>query len=218
LIKRKAKNLNTWTHDRLLEDLAIAKDGIPFINVCLGQSWDDYGKNAQRADLVVCRLSYKRFTLSVYEVKASRSDFLSDIRSGKYKGYLKHCHRFYFAIAKGIADISEIPEKAGLVIRNEKGWHTRKQSYIFNNDIDKDILLSLIFAKQRRGTRQRRIDDVQDISARPYYRSDRENRIKACRVLGKKMGLLHESAVRFGGLEKAIRFLDSDLNKNKRFI
>ena len=51
-----------------------------------------------RADLVIIRPSYKRFCVSVFEVKVSRADFLSDIRSEKWRGYLPHCNRFYFAL------------------------------------------------------------------------------------------------------------------------
>ena len=31
-----------WKHDELADDLAIAKGGIPFLNVCLGSDWENY--------------------------------------------------------------------------------------------------------------------------------------------------------------------------------
>lgn len=199
--------MHDWKHDDLAEDLAVAKGGIPYLNVCLGSTWT--GKNkTPRADLLVCRPSYKKFLITIYEVKLTRSDFLSDIRTGKWEHYLAHCDRFYFAVKKGIADKSEIPDCVGLVVRGEKGWHTAKASTKLNTEIHEDTLKSLIFAKQRRSYREKRLDDVQDMESNQYYRrQDFSGRLKASRVLGKNWGALHESAMNFGGLEKATSFL-----------
>jgi hypothetical protein len=196
------------THDQLAEDLAIAKGGIPFLNACLGSVFKK--SKTARADLVVCTPSYTRFCLSVYEVKVTRADFLSDIRSCKWRDYLPHCHRFYFAVAKGVADKSDIPDEAGLVVRGPKGWHTAVAAPKRTLDIPRETMLALVFAKQRRSAREKRLDDVIDMSrGHEYMRHDFGGRIKAARVLGNQMGKLHEAAMRAGGLEKATKILEA---------
>ncbi len=102
-------NRKTWQHNDLAEDLAIAK-GSFFLDVPLGSVWfAPYGEGVPRADLVEIKPSYTRFCVSIYEVKVSRADFLSDIKSGKWRGYLPHCHRIYFATPAGLVDKKEIP-------------------------------------------------------------------------------------------------------------
>ncbi len=196
-----------WKHDELAEDLAIAKGGIPFLNACLGSGWDnDFSLKTPLADLVVCRPSYQKFCISIYEVKVTRADFLSDTRSEKWRDYLPHCNRFYFAVCKGVLEIADIPDKAGLIVRNSKGWHTLKTPPDLGNDIPAGTMKSLIFAKQRRSARERRLDDVKGMSDR-LSRTDFGGRLKAARVLGKEFGKLHEAAMKFGGVKKSIECL-----------
>lgn len=61
-----------------------------------------------------------------WEVKVSRSDFLSDIRSAKYERYLPHCRKLYFATPAGLLSKDEIPEGMGLTVRGDNGWHVVK--------------------------------------------------------------------------------------------
>jgi hypothetical protein len=199
-----------WKHDDLADDLAIAKGGIPYLNVCLGSPWLNGRKQkTPRADLVVCKPSYQRFCLSIYEIKVTRADFLSDIRSGKWRDYLPHCDRFYFAVCKGVLQKSDIPNDAGLVVRGNKGWSTIKSAPVFKNGIPIDTMKSLIFAKQRRSAREKRLDDVQNMK-RNYSRRDYLGRLKAARVLGDEFGKLHEAAMRLGGLDKAFVVLNKE--------
>lgn len=105
-------------HDALLENLAQAK-GTIFKNPCLGspvlasmtgelikigKGWGYKRNGVPRADIVTIMPSYTRFLITIYEVKSNRADFLSEIKSGKWKKYLPHCHRFYFAMPKGIRE------------------------------------------------------------------------------------------------------------------
>lgn len=198
-----------WKHDELADDLAISKGGIPFLNVCLGSPWLNGRKQkTPRADLVVCRPSYRRFCLSIYEVKVSRSDFLSDIRSGKWKEYLKHCNRFYFAVSSGVLQKKDLPDDAGLITRGPNGWSTSKAAPELNTEIPIDTLKSIIFARQRRSAREKRLDDIVNMGS-PFSRKDYMGRLKAARVLGNEFGILHEEAMRIGGVGKAIDLLKS---------
>lgn len=65
-----------------------------------------------RLDLWVMTRSWKHPTLTGYEVKVSRGDFLGD---QKWPGYLPLCNQLYFACPAGLLDPAEIPEQCGLV-------------------------------------------------------------------------------------------------------
>ena len=72
----------------------------------------------QQAQIDVLRLQipYNGSTprITGYEVKVSRSDFLSDVRSGKWEKYLAWCHRLYFVFPMGFSVASgEIPKGVG---------------------------------------------------------------------------------------------------------
>lgn len=53
-----------------------------------------------------------------YEVKVSRSDFLSD---NKWHLYLPYCSHFNFVVPAGLIDPSEVPEQAGLIYASATG-------------------------------------------------------------------------------------------------
>jgi len=112
--------IKSWRHNELAEDLANIK-GTNFLDVPLGSVWLE---RPQRADVVEVKPSYTRFCVSIYEIKVSRADFHSDIRTEKWKGYLEHCHRFYFTLPSGLVKKREVPEGAGLIVRGETGWST----------------------------------------------------------------------------------------------
>lgn len=196
----------TWQHDKLAEDLALAIGPTPFLNVHLGSLYmdsyinkgnmrtnlsdelrkevRDLNRTPQRADVIKIAYSYTQFSVAIYEIKISRADFLSDIRSGKWRGYLDHCHRFYFAVAQGIAKKEEIPEEAGLIVRGPKGWSTVKASEPREVDIPKISLMSMLFARQRLPLRYRNVDRV--ISARgDYFRYGGNDKI--VKVFGKEL-------------------------------
>lgn len=135
-----------WTHNKLAKDLSLVK-GTIFINVPLGSIW--LTPQIQIADVIVVRPSYTRFCVDIFEVKSSRTDFLKELRSGKWKKNLKHCHRFYFAITAGIAEKEEIPKEAGLLVRGKNGWATTKRATNRNVEIPIATFLSMLFYKQK---------------------------------------------------------------------
>lgn len=171
-------------HDELAEDLAAAIGLMPFMNVPLGSVFlANWGEAPARADVVGIKPSYNRFCLSVYEVKISRADFLSDIRSEKWKLYLPHCHRFYFAMPKGIAAIDEIPDPAGLYVKGPKGWSVTKAATKLDSQISEEVLKALIFSKTRVPARLRRRAEVNQLLQYHRYREDQKRR----KLFGKKM-------------------------------
>lgn len=191
---------HVWKHDKLAEDLALAKGSTPFLNVPLGSVWLQQSRNhsaametalkgdgdfyearkklksAQLADVIIIKPSYTRFCVTIFEIKISRADFLSDIRSGKWRGYLDHCHRFYFAVAQGVATKDDIPPEAGLIVRGPKGWQVQRGAPVLDTEIPHETLLSMLFSKQRESLRERNRDRI--IYAFRHY-GTQQDKVKA---------------------------------------
>ena len=146
--------MNSWTHEQLLQDLKQAKR-LFYRDVPLGSVWAGiYAKRAggngtQIADLLDFKPSYTQFCMSIFEVKASRSDFRSDIRTDKWRGYLPSCHRFYFACPSGMVKKDEVPDEAGLWSRGPKGWSCIKRSPVRDITLPADLLMAMIFLRPR---------------------------------------------------------------------
>lgn len=187
--------MSVWTHDRLAEDLALHL-GTPWRQVPLGSVWLE---RAQLADVVTIKPSYTRFCLHIYEIKVSRSDFLGDIRRDKWRGYLNHCHRLYFATPVGMVEKDEIPEDAGWIVRGPKGWQVRKAAPSRGIEIPTNTLLSMLFMKGRTTVRQRNLDVALGNTSSPC---DWWGKKRQARHLGKHIAKLLQ--------------LEEDLEKEKR--
>ena len=101
--------------------------------------------NNCRADIVDIRQTIQNIHIHIYEIKASRSDFLSDLKSLKHMKYLKHCNRLSFAVNEGVAEYHDIPNLFGLVIRNKNGWKTVKVAKKLQDEISFETLKTLLF-------------------------------------------------------------------------
>lgn len=170
--------MKVWQHNELAENLADIK-GTNYLDVPLGSVWLE---KPQRADVVEIKPSYTRFCVSIYEIKISRADFLSDIRSEKWKGYLEHCHRFYFAVPSGMVKKEEIPKEAGLIVRGETGWTTVKAANNRYGEIPYTTLLSLLFMRQRINHSKRNREAIAEFLTVSY------NRQKMYKKLGHEVG------------------------------
>lgn len=69
---------------------------------------------------------YATKDLRAYEVKLTKQCFLQDIGQNKWHKYLNVFHRVYFAAPEGVLKKDDIPKDAGLIVRNENGWHVTK--------------------------------------------------------------------------------------------
>ncbi|TCL74206.1 hypothetical protein EDC14_1004144 [Hydrogenispora ethanolica] len=170
--------MKSWKHNELAEDLGNVKQ-TNFLDIPLGSVTMEF--NTQRADVLEVKPSYTRFCVSIYEVKISRADFQSDVRSGKWRGYLDHCHRFYFAVPAGMVEKQEVPPEAGLIVRGETGWSTLKAAKPRNIEIPYTTLLSLIFARQR--------INHSGLARERLYKLERYNQTKSFyKALGQRLG------------------------------
>jgi hypothetical protein len=112
------RTARSWAHDELAADLMDARH-------CAGEiAIEKLGLYAGVVDVAAMRISWTKPRLTAYEVKISRADFLSDIRSGKWRKYLVSVERLYFAVPKGLVDLREVPSECGLTVRGARGWYT----------------------------------------------------------------------------------------------
>lgn len=81
------------------------------------------GQRDARVDVLGIKISYWRGpTIRIYEVKASRADFLRDTGAQKYLEYWPLCHQLYFACEAGLLKKADLPEGCGLIVRGAAGW------------------------------------------------------------------------------------------------
>lgn len=70
----------------------------------------------QRADVWVMTPHLRsRNSVYIYECKISRMDYWRDVKAGKFEAYMDACHRFYFAVPKGLISVKELPTGVGLI-------------------------------------------------------------------------------------------------------
>lgn len=98
-----------------------------------------------RADVVQIRPSYDSFCVIIYDIKRTRADLLSSLRTRKWEKYLEHCNLFYFACVKGIFKKGEIPEGVGLVVRGDNGWYTPTAAQYRDVEIPRETMKSIMF-------------------------------------------------------------------------
>lgn len=96
------------------------------------------------ADVLAVRKSFTNPNFIIYEVKVTRSDFLSDVNQGKYRRYFPDCCQLYFAAPAGLIKKEELPEGTGLIVRGENGWHVTKAAPRREHNPDPELLLKLL--------------------------------------------------------------------------
>lgn len=96
-----------------------------------------------KIDALAMKISWTNFTITGYEVKVARSDFLRD---EKWRAYLPMCNQLYFAAAPGVCDLSEVPEVCGLVTVTQKGaLRTVRKAPWRNIDPPVEMFMYLMF-------------------------------------------------------------------------
>ncbi|MGE5629485.1 MAG: MmcB family DNA repair protein [Caulobacteraceae bacterium] len=97
---------------------------------------------------------YATKDLRAYEVKLTKQCFLQDIRSNKWHKYLNVFHRVYFAVPEGVIKKDEVPKEAGLIVRNQNGWHVVKAAKGHRPEL---LNADAVFALLYRGYEQDRV-------------------------------------------------------------
>jgi hypothetical protein len=109
-------------------------------------------------------------TIIGYEIKVTRSDFLSD---NKYPHYMETCNRFYFVVPKGLIKKDEVPRNVGIIEYNNGKLRQIKHAIYEKREISTDMLLHCIFFKvhqyNRGKSRKELFEDVKvKVESREY--------------------------------------------------
>lgn len=148
--KRKPPEHNGWTHSGLILDLCSTLEQANDYICNEVYAGSRFLEKRPVPDVLRVRMSYTRPDFSIYEIKVSRADFMSDIRSDKWKTYLPYCSRFYFATpATGVTTIDDIPFVAGWMVRGPNGWRTAKTPKIRDFEPDFHYALALLISEQK---------------------------------------------------------------------
>jgi hypothetical protein len=148
-----------WKNERELQD-----DLADYLRQCEFMTFTEvqipsceYG----RVDVIAVKpRMYATKDLRAYEVKLTKQVFDKDIKENKWRKYMNVFHRVYFAAPEGVLKKSDIPDEAGLIIRNENGWHVVKAAK-FNNPekLDVNSILALLYHGYEESRVARRLRD-----------------------------------------------------------
>lgn len=208
-------------HDEVAADLAQSIGPSPFLGVPLGSIWLGQTHDYERpglADVMTIKPSYTKFCLSIYEVKVTRSDFLSDIRAEKWKRYLPHCHRFYFATLPNLVSKADIPPEAGWIVKGPNSWTYRKAAPARDISIPEHTMLSLLFSKQRdpRGFQLGKLRDAE------WEIKNRKQNADMAKIVGKEVAQAYADRYtlkdRIYRLDEQISQMDEYLEQMRAFI
>ena len=144
---------NTLNHKELIIDFAetfSVWDNVIFVEVKMGSTHLEGG--VPIPDLFVMKKSFTKPNIRIYDIKATTSDLMGDIRDNKFEKYLPYCDRFYFACGPDVKVNKEDVKrhKVGLVKRGKNGWRTIVSAP--RNDrkpLDEWIFLSLLMYMER---------------------------------------------------------------------
>lgn len=153
------------THSELVEllvedQLTSSALRVVWAGTAIGSRWLEGGK-VPVPDVLTMKKSYTKPDVTIFEVKASRSDFRADVGKGKYRRYLDVCTRLLFAAPKGLLKREEIPEGVGLIVYNadKKTWATVVAGRRRECDLDRLCWQSLLFANAAQQREERRLRD-----------------------------------------------------------
>lgn len=145
-----------------------------------------------KIDALAIKMSWTNFTITGYEVKVSRSDFLRD---EKWRAYLPMCNQLYFAVAPGVCDVSEIPDVCGLVAVTPKGGlRTVRKAPWREIDMPTSMFIYLMFTyigpsrlMENRYARSGRLLREDDLEVYRNYLADKADMKELGRKLGRKL-------------------------------
>ncbi len=105
-------------HDHFAHQLAL------WINRTWGYpTWENMKFRECRPDVLTVKPTFNlnQIRTATFEVKVSRSDFLNDVRTGKWEAYKAFSSYVYFAVPEGLVSVDEVPDGCGLMVGTEEG-------------------------------------------------------------------------------------------------
>lgn len=111
-----------------------------------GSTWLSERGQLLRIDALAIKKSWAKPSITAYEVKVDRQDFLRD---EKWPGYRNYSHRLYFACPTGMIQPEELPDDVGLIWFNpEKGTlYTKKKARFREIEIPGDMFYYILLSR-----------------------------------------------------------------------
>ena len=131
------------TASMILDLLARRHSGDVFVPECKTDSL-----RGLRLDAWVMKKAWLHPSVTGYEIKINRSDFIND---KKWQYYLPYCNEFYFVCPKGIIVPEELEENVGLLIVASTGTRlfTKRKSAYRDIDIPDKIFRHVLACRSR---------------------------------------------------------------------
>lgn len=148
-----------WENERELQ-----KDLAEYLRSCGFLTFTELlvpGCEGGRVDIAAVKPHmYATKDLRAYEVKLTRQCFLQDVGKNKWHKYLNVFHRVYFAAPEGVLKKDEIPKEAGLIIRNQNGWHVVKAAKGHKPEkLNADAVFSMLYRGYEQNREMRRLNE-----------------------------------------------------------
>lgn len=151
---RRLRNRFAWPEYVLLEEIEIGTDGI----------------RSRRADAIaVGQWHSSGYGLQGFEVKATRADWLREVRTiGKADPAYMKCSRFWLVAPEGVATIDELPGTWGWMIPRGETLRVKRQAPVLQPEpLSKRDVAHLLGTCVRRGSRD---DDARQREHDAYTR------------------------------------------------
>lgn len=197
-----------WNHEKLLEDLTTKFDPSNTVIIKepnLGSAFKQRG-HVPKPDLVVMNKAYKP-NITIYEVKATRSDLLHDTKSLKWEKYLPFADRLYFALAPGVVWEDVLGNQpVGIMQRGANGWRTVRSApknphrQVFPEEVWLSLIFKITDDRKQKQSRVERLEHEKEALLR--------NDLKV--LAGSKIKELRELAVQINSDTEKIKYAKQD--------
>lgn len=161
--------MSKWKHDDLQADLAehlLTPERLVWQDMQIGMA------GSPRPDVYTIKKSYSKPHPISYEIKVSKSDFLSDMKTGKWQSYLQFSCAVVFCVPKGLITKADLPAGCGLMVRDENGWHTLKAPKLERAKIPENAFMKLLIdgAERAQKSHIKRLKDEYRINSEAQKR------------------------------------------------
>jgi hypothetical protein len=114
----------------------------------------------------------KGLTRSAFEVKVSRSDFLSELQHPEKHFWCKESfHHFWFVAPKGVIQLEELPDRAGWMYpRGQKLYTARAAKTNENPKLDDHLLAAFLRAAHKEIEKSRQVNLEEALSTSEAYK------------------------------------------------
>lgn len=146
ICKKMQGRKNSGKHNTLANKLAVSKENEGLLTFYDFELETKYGISRPDVFTINPTMNALNMKPTAYEVKVTRSDFLSDMKKeSKWRSYLDIAERLYYVCPKNLIDKKEIPKECGLIYYEEnKGFFIVKNAKNFTNTLSVENMMRLM--------------------------------------------------------------------------